>query len=124
MPGVSIRQAPPGSGSSARWVVVWRPRASLSRTSAVFMRSRPSSVLVSVDLPAPDEPTSTAVVPGASQGASAATLPACLALTGTMATPVLATSASAASASSALATVSSFVSTTTGMLPLPCTNSR
>ena len=61
MPGVSIRQPPCGSGSSTRCVVVWRPRESFSRTALVFILSMPSSVLVSVDLPAPDEPTSTAL---------------------------------------------------------------
>src|SRR3546814_9061017 len=68
MPGVSIRQAPEGIGISARWVVVWRQRASLSRTSPVFIRSLPSRVLVSVDLPAPDEPTRTMMRRGCSQG--------------------------------------------------------
>ena len=64
MPGVSIRQPPCGSGVSTREVVVWRPRESLPRTALVFIFSRPSSVLVSVDLPAPELPTSTTVRPG------------------------------------------------------------
>ena len=34
MPGVSTSSAPPGSSNSSRWVVVWRPRESESRTSA------------------------------------------------------------------------------------------
>src|SRR5690606_37509613 len=81
MPGVSIRQAPDGSAINARWVVVWRPRSSPSRTAPVFILSMPSRVLVSVDLPAPEEPTSTAVRPGRSHCASAATLARSLALT-------------------------------------------
>ena len=32
MPGVSMSSAPPGSANSSRWVVVWRPRESSSRT--------------------------------------------------------------------------------------------
>ena len=64
MPGVSIRQPPCGSGSSTRAVVVCRPRESFARTALVFIFSRPSRVLVSVDLPAPELPTSTTVRPG------------------------------------------------------------
>ena len=65
MPGVSTSSAPPGSSNSSRWVVVWRPRESASRTSAVAWRSSPSRALTSVDLPTPDEPRIAAVVPGA-----------------------------------------------------------
>ena len=64
MPGVSTSSAPPGSSNSSRWVVVWRPRESESRTSPVAWRSSPSSALTSVDLPTPDEPRIAAVVPG------------------------------------------------------------
>ena len=64
MPGVSTSSAPPGSSNSSRWVVVWRPRESASRTSAVAWRSSPRSALTSVDLPTPDEPRIAAVVPG------------------------------------------------------------
>ena len=67
MPGVSIRNAPPGSVSSSRVTVVWRPRRSDARTSLVFWRSSPSSALTSVDLPVPDAPSRTAVVPGREQ---------------------------------------------------------
>ena len=56
IPGVSMRSAPPGSRTSSRWVVVWRPRESSSRTAPVRSRSVPSSALTSVDLPTPDEP--------------------------------------------------------------------
>ena len=38
MPGVSMSSAPPGSANSSRWVVVWRPRESSSRTVAVAWR--------------------------------------------------------------------------------------
>ena len=65
IPGVSIRNAPLGSVSNSRVTVVWRPRPS-ARTSPVAWRSSPSSALTSVDLPAPDGPSRTAVVPGAS----------------------------------------------------------
>ena len=39
MPGVSISSAPPGSVSSSRVTVVWRPRPSLARTAPVSWRS-------------------------------------------------------------------------------------
>ena len=68
MPGVSMRKAPPGSSNSSRWVVVWRPRESSSRTAAVAWRCSPRSALTSVDLPTPDEPSTTAVWPGAEVG--------------------------------------------------------
>ena len=130
MPGVSIRQPPDGSGSRVRKVVVWRPRASFSRTALVFIFSTPSSVLVRVDLPAPDEPTSTAVRPGPSHGSSAATLARSLAFTATATMPCAASSASAASeASASLPSTSALVSTTTGLgepwaVPPPRTSSR
>ena len=99
MPGVSIRQAPRGSSNSARCVVVWRPRPSLSRVAAVAMRDSPSSVLVSVDLPAPEEPTSTAVAPGVRYGSSAMTLRASLPLIACSGVPAGSRAASCASAS-------------------------
>ena len=55
-PGVSTRRAPPGSATSSRCVVVWRPRWSASRTSCVFCFSRPRRRLTIVLLPTPDEP--------------------------------------------------------------------
>ena len=124
MPGVSIRQAPAGNGMRARNVVVWRPRESLSRTSPVFMRSSPRSVLVSVDLPAPDDPTSTTVWPGSSHGASCATLSGSLALTVNTGTPCAVRSASTSTASAAYSVRSALVSTTTGCAPPPPTSSR
>ncbi|MCW0450896.1 hypothetical protein NB706_003730 [Xanthomonas sacchari] len=124
MPGVSIRQAPDGSGSSARWVVVWRPRESVARTAAVRIFCTPSKVLVRVDLPAPDEPTSTAVCPGPSHGRSASTLSAWRALTVSSGIACAASSSSTASASSAYSVRSALVSTTTGAAPPPPTSSR
>ena len=44
-------------------VVVCLPRLSCSRTAPVSCTAAPSSVLVSVDLPAPDEPSTTSVWP-------------------------------------------------------------
>ncbi len=101
MPGVSIRHAPDGSGINARCVVVWRPRESFSRTALVFIFCVPSKVLVNVDLPAPDEPTSTAVRPSPSHGRSAATLSGSLALTARNAMFCASNSSSTANASSA-----------------------
>ena len=71
MPGVSISSAPLGSVSRSRVTVVWRPRPPLcSLTSPIAWRSKPSSALTSVDLPAPDGPSRTLVVCGSSSAAS------------------------------------------------------
>ena len=109
----------PTAAESAR-DVVWRPRESLSRTSS-FVFSTPSSVLVSVDLPAPDEPTSTTLCPGCSHGSSAATLSRSFAFTATTATACPATAAASRAASTApgesASAPSAFVSTTTGSTP-------
>ena len=59
-----MSSAPPGSSNSSRWVVVWRPRESSSRTAAVAWRSSPRSALTSVDLPTPDEPRTPPSCPG------------------------------------------------------------
>ena len=70
-PGVSISSAPLGSVSRSRVTVVWRPRPPLcSLTAPIAWRSKPSSALTSVDLPAPDGPSSTLVVCGSSRAAS------------------------------------------------------
>jgi len=47
-----------------RTVVVCRPRLSSARTTPIAWTACPSSVLVSVDFPAPDEPSMTSVWPG------------------------------------------------------------
>ena len=70
MPGVSISQPPAASRCIERPVVVWRPCASSSRMPATDCRPSPASVLTSVDLPTPDEPTSATVWPGPHHGAS------------------------------------------------------
>ena len=74
MPGVSTSQPPAGRRCSARPEVVWRPLSSSSRMPCVAIRSEPVSVLTSVDLPTPDEPTSATVWPRAHHGASRAAL--------------------------------------------------
>ena len=58
-----MTQAPPGSRCSERAVVVCMPRLSCSRTAPVSCTALPIRVLVRVDLPAPDEPSSTSVCP-------------------------------------------------------------
>ena len=63
MPGVSTSQPPEGSRWSVRPVVVCRPLASSSRMPRVAICSAPVSVLISVDLPTPDDPTSATVWP-------------------------------------------------------------
>ena len=52
---------PPGIWISSRATVVCMPRPSLTRTSRVACRCSPSSELMSVDFPAPEGPTRTAV---------------------------------------------------------------
>ena len=63
-PGVSMRMAPPGSTTSSPAVVVWRPRPSASRIDWVRWTSAPARRLSKVDLPAPEAPSTTKVVPG------------------------------------------------------------
>ncbi len=87
MPGVSIKSAPLPSTISSRWVVVWRPRASLSRTSPVRWVARPTSALTSVDLPTPDIPIKASVFPGGSQGPSPSSPNPAMALVSTTGTP-------------------------------------
>ena len=62
MPGVSISNAPPGSATSRRAVVVWRPLPLSSLTAATRATSPPISRLTSVDFPTPDDPTSATVL--------------------------------------------------------------
>ena len=83
IPGVSITQPPPAMAWSERDVVVWRPLASDSRTPPVCCGSScadPASVLTSVDLPTPDEPTTATVWPTPHHSASAAAASGCLGL--------------------------------------------
>src|SRR5262245_60206211 len=69
-PGVSRIAPPPGTGTSARNVVVWRPRPS-DRSSRVPMTAAPTTALTKLDLPAPDGPNRPSVRPGATYGRSA-----------------------------------------------------
>ena len=64
-PGVSTTSPPPGSRTSWRCRVVWRPSPSCSRIVCVASSSSPASVFTSVDLPTPEEPSSAIVRPGA-----------------------------------------------------------
>ena len=52
-PGVSTTSPPPGSRTSWRCRVVWRPSPSCSRIVCVASSSSPASVFTSVDLPTP-----------------------------------------------------------------------
>ncbi len=70
MPGVSRTMPPPSRTISSRCEVVWRPRWSSSRTSCVASSSSPARPFTIVDLPTPDEPTSTAVRFGSRKGRS------------------------------------------------------
>ena len=125
-----MMQAPPGSGSSVRTVVVWRPRLSSARTAPV---SRPACrpwactrLLASVLLPAPLLPSSTSVRPGCSQAASA---PAAAGWRRSSASAGMrAGRMSAASArrraASAGSTVSALLSTSTAGTAANCTRAR
>ena len=117
MPGVSMSSAPPGRRTSSRWVVVWRPRESSSRTAAVRCRSLPTSALTSVDLPTPDEPSTTAVRPGARCASRSASTPAPVSAdTARTSTPGAIASAATRSPSASSAT-SALLSTMTGVEP-------
>ena len=70
-PGVSTSQPPPGSSTSSRAVVVWRPRWSFSRTSPTACAERPTSPLTSRDFPTPDAPMSAIVRSGTGERAQA-----------------------------------------------------
>jgi hypothetical protein len=74
-PGVSMTTAPDGSTTSSRWVVVCRPLSSTDRTAPTSITAPPASAFTTVDLPVPEAPSSTSVVPGRLYGASAATSP-------------------------------------------------
>ena len=65
MPGVSMISPPRARATSWRCTLVWRPRASHSRTSPVGSRSSPMRRLTIDDLPAPDGPRRATVRPGA-----------------------------------------------------------
>ena len=89
MPGVSITQPPPAMAWIEREVVVWRPLASLSRTLPVSCGSScddPASVLTSVDLPTPEEPTNATVRPTPHHSAKAAAASLVISLFGLVAT--------------------------------------
>jgi hypothetical protein len=112
---VSISTPPPGSGSSSRRTVVWRPLPSCARTAPVASRSSPSSALASVDLPVPDRPSSTTVP--VSSAASAARPSPVTVLVSTASTPC-ATAAASSSAAAGSAETSALVSASTGRAPL------
>ena len=124
MPGVSIRQPPCGNAINARCVVVCRPLASASRTPWVFIFSTPSRVLVSVDLPAPEEPTSTADLPGDRYGCNTATWAGSLAFRAYTGMPLSAKAASWPVYCAGSPHLSSLLSTSTGRAPEAAINSR
>ncbi len=77
-----------------------------------------------VDLPAPEEPTSTAVTPGPSHGRSSSTVRGSLALTASTGTAGPASAWTSAWRAAASAHRSRLVSSTSGRAPLPCTRTR
>ena len=104
------------------------PRLSCSRTAPVSCSASPASVLVSVLLPAPDEPSSTTVWPPCRYGASERAAAGCVALTAITSSELEMRSRSSVSRASSSwgrgAAMSALVSTTTGSTPLPCTSAR
>ena len=118
-PGVSTSTPPPGSRTSSRAVVVWRPRWSPSRTGPVSCTSAPTSRLTSVDLPTPDAPINASVrLSLASARISSMPSPVreLLTITSTPITEALIASIVVSVVTSS--TMSPFVSTTTGVAPL------
>ena len=81
-----MMQAPPGKRWSERAVVVCMPRLSCTRTAPVSWTALPISVLVRVDLPAPDEPSTTSVCPPQATSAKRAALAGSVASTTTTGT--------------------------------------
>ena len=117
MPGVSMRSAPPGSRTSSRWVVVWRPRESSSRTAPVRWRSLPSSALTSVDLPTPEEPSTTAVRPGGRWSSARAATPSPVSAEIVRTSTPGATASAATRSPSGSSATSALLSTITGVAP-------
>jgi len=92
-------------------------RSSLARTAPVGIRSSPSSRLTSVDLPAPEEPTSAAVIPSRMRARIGAMPSARSALVTSIGTPAqrLSTSATRPATSSQ---TSALLRSTAGWAPL------
>ena len=119
MPGVSMSTPPPGTCTSSRATVVWRPFMSPSRTAAVSCTSDPISRFASVDLPTPLGPIIAAVTPAGMSARTSSTPSIVTALSMMMGTPAdtgVATSSCAATSSGD--TRSALVSTITGSAPL------
>src|SRR5258708_5739112 len=115
-PGVSINNAPPGKTNSSREVVVCRPRLSLSRTGRTSCTASPSSRFTIVDLPTPEEPSSTNVFPGLRNSSSPAKPSPVFALTTHTSAPTAMRSISAAF-SRASSQASALFNTITGRAP-------
>ena len=121
-----MMQAPPGSRCSERAVVVCMPRLSCGAPRRCPGSRAPSSVFVSVDLPAPDEPSSTIVWPAAGDVREAlARAAGSVASTTTVSTvPPGCACRSASSRSSrrsgSARGMSALVRTTIGAMPLAC----
>ncbi len=119
MPGVSSRTPPPGSGTSSRVTVVWRPLPSPTRTSRVACRCSPSRALMSVDLPTPDGPIRATVFPSPAYARTTSMPIPAVALVTRTSTPSATSRTSAAHDSASAASArSALVRTTTGTAPL------
>src|SRR5229473_5219794 len=115
-PGVSISNAPPGKTSSSREVVVCRPRLSLSRTGCTSWTASPRSRFAIVDLPTPEEPSSTNVCPGLRNSPSSLNPCSVFALTTHTAVPI-ATRFISTAFSRASSQASALFNTITGLAP-------
>ena len=123
MPGVSITSTPEGATISSRCVVVWRPLPTAALMALVSWRSVPSTRLISVDFPTPDEPRSASVRPGTSHRASASRLSSRAALSATTGAP-LAIDSTSARAPAGSTCRSDLLRTTTGCAPLSHASAR
>src|SRR5467141_2267433 len=115
-PGVSISSAPPGSTNSSLAVVVCRPRLSLSRTGCTSWTVCPRSRFAIVDLPTPEEPSSTSVSPGLRNSSNSPKPCPVLALTTYTAVPA-ATRCISAAFPRASSQASALFNTMTGLAP-------
>src|SRR5882757_1033883 len=115
-PGVSISSAPPGKMNSSLAVVVCRPLLSLSRTGRTSSTVSSRSRFAIVDLPTPEEPSSTNVCPGLRNSSSSTKPSPVLALTTHTDVPIATRSISAAFSRDS-SQASALFNTITGLAP-------
>src|SRR5215207_6127789 len=117
-PGVSSTTPAPGSRTSSRWLVTWRPLPSTGRVVPVAMTASSARTFVRVDLPAPEGPSNTRVRPGARCARTASSPSPVVALAVITSTPGAA-AATSSRIPSGSGTRSALVRMTSGCAPLP-----